>query len=184
MPRNVNATMLAALQTDGFRMAHMVYLGIGSGIYLTDYAADIVYSGDTYQATGYLMEIGDPSESRDLRVNTLGLQFSGVGQAYQGIFLSNDWMNRPATVYKAVLSESGAITGAPLTIFSGQITNWQFQESGGNSKVTVSLSSHWADFQKKQGRLTNNNSQQFYFAGDVGFEYAAHTVRDIKWGKK
>ena len=184
MPRNVNATMLAALQGDGFRMAHLIYLGVGSGLYLTDYASDIVSGGNTYQATGYLLEVGNPSESRDLRVNQLGVQFSGVGLAYQGIFQSNDWINSEGTVWKVVMSDAGAIVGAPLIVFSGQITNWQFTEGGENSEVIVSLSSHWADFQKKQGRLTNSNSQQFYFAGDLGFEYAAHTVRDIKWGKK
>jgi hypothetical protein len=112
------------------------------------------------------------------------LQFSGVGQSYQSIFLNNDWLNRQGKVWKAVIDDTGAIVGDPLVVFDGQITNWQFQESGGSSKVTVSLSSHWADFQKKQGRLTNSNSQQFYFSGDLGFEYASHTVKDIKWGRK
>jgi hypothetical protein len=93
-------------------------------------------------------------------------------------------MNKQGKVFKLVMNDSGAIVGAPLLVFDGQITNWQFQESAGNSKVQVSLSSHWADFEKKQGRLTNNSSQQFYFSTDVGFQYAAHTVRDIKWGRK
>lgn len=184
MPRNVNATMKAALATDGFRMAHLIYLDIASGLYLTDYASDISYDSQTWQATAYLVEVGSPSESRDLRVNQLGVQFSGVGQAYQSIFQSNNWMNKQGKVFKLVMNDSGAIVGAPLLVFDGQITNWQFQESAGNSKVQVSLSSHWADFEKKQGRLTNNSSQQFYFATDVGFQYAAHTVRDIKWGRK
>lgn len=184
MPRTVNAAMVTALEGDGFRLAHLIYLGVGNGVYLTDYASDISHGGNTYQSTGYLLEVGNPSESRDLRVNQLGLQFSGVGQAYQSIFLQNDWMNRQGTVSKVVPNLSGGINGTPLVVFDGQITNWQFQESGGSSKVIVSLSSHWADFEKKQGRLTNNNSQQFYYAGDVGFEYAAHTVRDIKWGRK
>jgi len=87
-------------------------------------------------------------------------------------------------VWLVVLDSNGAITGAPLVVFNGQITNWQFTESRKNSKVIVSISSHWADFQKTQGRLTNLNSQQFYFSSDLGFEYAAHTVRDIKWGRK
>ena len=184
MPRNVNASMKAALATDGFRLAHLVFLDVGSGIYLTDYASDISYDSQTWQATAYLIEVGSPSESRDLRVNQLGVQFSGVGLAYQSIFLSNNWMNKSAKVYKLVMNDSGAIVGAPLVIFDGQITNWQFRESGGNSQVTVSLSSHWADFQKKQGRLTNDNSQQFVFDGDLGFQYASHTVRDIRWGRK
>jgi hypothetical protein len=184
MPRTVNATMLAALANDGFTMAHLIYLGVGSGLRVTDHASDISYDSQTWDASPYLLEVGTPSESRDLRVNQLGIQFSGVGQAYQSVFLQNDWMNKPATVYLLILDSNGGITGAPLVIFNGQITNWQFTESRKNSKVIVSISSHWADFQKTQGRLTNNNSQQFYFDGDVGFQYAAHTVRDIKWGRK
>lgn len=184
MPRNVNATMLAALESDGFTMVHLVYLGISSGLRYTDAGYDIAYGGNTYDASPYVLQIGSPSESRDLRVNQMTVQFSGVGLAMQGIFLQNDWMNQQATIYKAVLNSNGAISGAPLRIFDGQISNWQFAENGRDSRLTVSIASHWADFQKKQGRLTNNNSQQFYFAGDVGFEYAAHTVRDIKWGRK
>lgn len=184
MPRNVSAAMKTALASDGFRMAHLVYLGISSGIRATDCPSAIVYDSNTYNPSVYLLEVGSPSESRDLRVNQLGLQFSGVGQSYQSIFLNNDWLNRQGKVWKAVIDDTGAIVGDPLVVFDGQITNWQFQESGGSSTVTVSLSSHWADFQKKQGRLTNNNSQQFYFSGDVGFEYASHTVKDIRWGRK
>ena len=34
-----------------------------------------------------------------------------------------------------------------------------------------------------KGRKTNTNSQQLYFAGDLGFDYASQTVQDIKWGR-
>lgn len=184
MPRSVNQDMLNELATDGFNMAHLIYLGIDTGLYYTDYASDISWNSQTWDASPYLLEVGNPSESRDLRVNQVGVQFSGVGLSMQGVFLQNDWMNQDATIYRVVLDDSGVVIGDALVVFSGQITNWQFQESSRDSKVIVSITSHWADFQKKQGRLTNNNSQQFYFDGDVGFEYAAHTVRDIKWGRK
>ena len=32
-----------------------------------------------------------------------------------------------------------------------------------------------------QGRKTNNGSQQRFFTGDVGFEFAALTLDDLKW---
>jgi len=184
MPRNVNSTMLTALESDGFTMVHMIYLGISSGLYYTDCGYDITYDSNTYDATPYLLQIGSPSESRDLRVNQMTVQFSGVGLSMQGVFLTNDWMNKQAIIYKGVLNSSGSLVGDPLPIFNGQISNWQFAESRGSSRVTVSIASHWADFEKKRGRLTNSNSQNFYFSGDKGFEYAAHTVRDIKWGRK
>lgn len=184
MPRTVDSTLLSALQEDGVRMVHLVSLGIGSGLRYTDCAHDLTFNSLIYDASPYLLEVGNPRESRDLRVNQMNVQFSGVGLGIQGAFLQNDWMNKVATIYKAALASDGSIAGSPLLVFNGQISNWQFSESNNKSTVTVAISSHWSDFQKKQGRLTNNNSQQFYFSGDLGFEYAAHTVRDIKWGKK
>lgn len=184
MPRNINSTLLTALEQDDVRMVHLIYLGISSGLYYTDNAFDITYDSNTYDATPYLLEVGSPRESRDLRVNQMNVQFSGVGLSLSGVFLTNNWMNKPATIYKAALNANGTLAGTPLTVFNGQISNWQFNESGSKSTVTVAISSHWSDFQKKQGRLTNTNSQQFYFSGDLGFQYAAHTVRDLKWGRK
>jgi hypothetical protein len=69
-------------------------------------------------------------------------------------------------------------------VFNGQITKWQIVENRGRSGVRLSVASHWADFEKLGGRLTNNSSQQFYFPNDLGFEYAANTIRDIKWGRE
>lgn len=183
MPRTVSAAMITALESDGFIMAHLIYLDLGTGLRLTDHASDIVYDSNTYDASPYVLEVGTPNESRDLRVNQLGIQLSGVGQAYQSIFLTNNWVGRQAKIWRVVMNDGGSIVGTPLVIFDGQISNWQFSEGSSKSTVTVSLSSHWADFEKKKGRLTNNNSQQFYFDGDLGFEYAAHTVRDLKWGR-
>jgi hypothetical protein len=32
------------------------------------------------------------------------------------------------------------------------------------------------------GRITNNSTQQRFFSGDKGFEFADQIVRDLKWG--
>jgi hypothetical protein len=51
------------------------------------------------------------------------------------------------------------------------------------SAVGLSIVSHWADFEKKNGRKTNNTSQQRFFSTDVGMDFASQTVQDIKWGR-
>jgi hypothetical protein len=43
--------------------------------------------------------------------------------------------------------------------------------------------SHWADFDKTNGRKTNNTSQQRFFSADVGMDFSSQTVQDIKWGR-
>lgn len=183
MPRSVNSSLVAELQKDGFTLVHLVDLGLGSGLALTDCAHNVTYGPQTYVAVDQLLEIGSPTETQDLRVNTVNIGFSGVDQTYISIVLGSDWVNRSATISRAAVSD-GQVIGAPLTVFNGQITKWQIVENRGRSGVRLSVASHWADFEKLGGRLTNNSSQQFYFPNDLGFEYAANTIRDIKWGRE
>ncbi len=56
-------------------------------------------------------------------------------------------------------------------------------ESEKESTVNLAVVSHWADFDKKNGRKTNNTSQQRFFSADVGMDFSSETVQDIKWGR-
>lgn len=183
MPRGLDSSFIAELAKDSFDLCTLIFIDVGSGVYLTDYAHDITYSGDIYSASDHLISVGSPTESRDLRVNTLSIGLSGVEQTYISLFLQNDFVNRQVLIYKAAIN-AGSIVGAPMVLFDGRLTRFEVRESDDTSEVVVEVASHWADFDKTNGRLTNNNSQQFYFSGDVGFEYAANTVRDLKWGRK
>lgn len=183
MSRTIDAAVITELAKDGFRLCHFIYFDISSGVYLTDYAHDIAYSGDTYLASDGLMGISSPQETQELRVGQTNITLSGVNQTFTALFLTQNWINREATISRAVISDSGSVIGSPIVVFSGQITQFQVDEGRGSSEVTVAMASHWADFEKKAGRFTNNNSQQYLFSGDVGFEYAANTVKDLKWGR-
>jgi len=184
MPRTVDSSLIAELAKDSFTMVHLIELAIGSGINITDCAHDVTYSGTTYLASNQLLDIGSARETQDLRVNTVTVELSTSDQnsAYLAIFLANDWVNRSAVIKKACIS-NGSVVGAPLTIFNGQISTWQAAERSGRSAIRVAIASHWADFEKTNGRLTNSSSQQRIFPNDLGFEYAASTVRDISWGR-
>lgn len=183
MPRNISTALKNELAKDSFDLCNLIFIDIGTGIYLTDYLHNVSYGGNTYNTSDHLISIGSPRESRDLRVNTLNVALSGVEQTYISAFLQNDFMNRQVTIYKAAMS-AGSIVGAPMVSFDGRMTRFEVRESTNKSEVLLEVASHWADFEKKAGRLTNTNSQQFFFPNDVGFEYAANTVRDLKWGRK
>lgn len=183
MGRTVNASTITALESDNFRMAHLVKIEFTSPILFTDYFHDIVDGSDTYQATGHPLAMASPKETRELRVNTISLTVSAVDQAYVSIFLSSDWINRRVLVQKAVIDTSGSIIGDAIVVFDGLLSQFQINEDDKTSSLTMNVASHWADFERKAGRLTNNNSQQYWFSGDLGMEYAANSVKDIKWGR-
>ena len=69
-------------------------------------------------------------------------------------------------------------------MYKGTIDTYAITESDNESVLSLSVVSHWADFEKRSGRLTNNNSQQRFFSTDVGMNFSSQTVLDIKWGRK
>lgn len=183
MPRSVHADVITALQADNIRMANIISLYFSSTLYITDYGINISYGGATYEAINGFLGMSEPAESKDLRVNSVNLTVSGVDQSFISIFLNQNWINRRVIIRRVVLDSSNAVIGTPISLFDGQISQFQIDESVDSSEVTISVASQWADFERKAGRLTNNNSQQYFFSGDKGFEFAANTVADIKWGR-
>jgi hypothetical protein len=184
MPRGLDAATKTALASDYVRLVNLIYLDIGSGVYITDHAIDLTYDSNTYESSNDLISIGEPKESRELRVNTLTLGLSGADQTYIALFLQNEFINKQAKFYKAVLqSDNVSIAGSPITMFDGRMVRWEINESRTTSEVLIEVASHWADFDKKAGRLTNGTSQGRFFDGDDGFEFAANTVKDLQWGR-
>ena len=183
MPRLINASTIAELQKDAFNFCYLVYFDFSTDLYLTDWAHDIVYDGDTYSANGHLLSVGSPIENNQLSVGSIKVSLSGVEQSYISIFLQQDWINRRVKIDKAFISDSGQVIGAPIPVYDGQISKFNIDENDSESAIDVTITSHWANFEMKTGRFTNNNSQQYHFNGDLGFEYAANSVKDIKWGR-
>lgn len=183
MTRTVNASTISALGTDNFRLANLVKIEFAQSVLFTDYAHDLVDGGETYVATGHPLAMASPKETRELRVNTISLTVSAVDQSYVSIFLTSDWINRRVLVKRAVISDSGSIVGDSIVVFDGLLSQFQINDEEDTSSLTMNVASHWADFERKAGRFTNNNSQQFFFSGDLGMEFSANSVKDIRWGR-
>jgi len=183
MPRVINASTISALQSDQIRMCHLVQIDFEPVLQITDNFRQVVYDGDTFLPGGHLLTIGDVQETEELRVGSLQIGLSSVNRAYLSIFLNIDYLNRRVRIWNAILDNGGEIIGDAIPTFDGEVTGFGVADNRNSSTITVSCASHWADFERKAGRLTNNNSQQYYFPNDTGFRFAAESVKDIKWGK-
>ena len=182
MSRTVNSSTATELAKDAFEMAHLVKIDFDTPVYLTDNAHDLTYDGDDYDAGGHLLQMSNVTESSDVRVGKYSLQISGVDQSYISILLSQSYINRQVLIYRAALNNN-TIIGDPILLYDGRIDGFTIADGDNSSDITISTASHWSDFEKKAGRKTNNNSQQIFFSGDLGFEFASSTVTDLKWGR-
>ena len=98
--------------------------------------------------------------------------------------LNENIVNDSVVIYRGLLDANNSIIADPLLLYQGTIDTYAISESENESALGLTVVSHWADFEKKSGRLTNKNSQQRFFSTDVGMEFSSQTVLDIKWGRK
>jgi len=184
MTRSINAQTLSAISGDNFNLATLIHFDFSTDVRITDWARNITAIGNTWTSSGNFLDIDAVTETGELQVNNLNITLSAVEQTYVSIFLAQNYLDIPCNIYRVVLDNTDSVIGAPINIFTGLITGYSIEDSGESSSITVALASHWKDFEKENGRRTNHNSQQLHFAGDEGFEFAAKTIKDLKWGRK
>jgi len=176
-------TALAASPT----FCHLVYLGFGTPVRKTDNSFDIVDdiegSSQTYNADGTLLGVGDVPESNTPIKHNIGLMFSGVDQSLISTCLSNDVLGIEIKVYRGVVSGTTCIAD-PFLLFHGHLADFQINDGGTGASLGMSVTSHFGNYEKINGRTTSDISQQRFFSGDKGFEFSALTIRDIRWGRK
>ena len=183
MTRTLTTAVKNELETDSLQPISLVYINVGSGFRFTDHYKDVTFDSNTYSASSLFTRLSSVTESSEIEVSNITLSFSGADQTIISLFLSNNYMEKEAEVYKGFLDSNEQVIADPFLLFKGRIESFSIDETLQSSDVKVVATSHWADFDKVKGRKTNTNSQQLYFAGDVGFDYASQTVQDIKWGR-
>ena len=187
MTRALTTAIKNQLATSDIRPFHLVTIGFATPVYLTENSFSLTSSisgtSRTYVASDHLLGISESTEATDITKSSVSVVLSGADQTYISVVLNENITNAPVTIYRGLLDSGNTIIADPFLLYSGNIENYSISEGETDSTVQLSVVSHWADFDKKNGRKTNNTSQQRFFSTDVGMDFASQTVQDIKWGK-
>jgi len=185
MSRGLSSTITTALASNGFRLATLVTINVGTSVYyLTDYGVDLTdTNSQVYQDGANVIEIADVTETGALKVNSFELVLTGANQAFISAFLQNDYIDKQVLVRRALVDANDTVDDSFL-FFDGRIVSFQIEDTERESNISLSIASHWADFEKIKNRRTNLNSQQVYFPNDIGFEYASKITKDLRWGRE
>tara|TARA_R110002074_G_scaffold213503_1_gene383254 strand:- start:128 stop:679 length:552 start_codon:yes stop_codon:yes gene_type:complete len=181
--RTISAATASALENDNFNLATLIQFEFSTNIRLTDWDRNLTALSNTWVSSANVLSFGSSSESSDLAVNGIDITLSGVEQTYVAIFLTNNYIDVPVKLYRAVLNNADVVIGDPILVFDGLITGFAIEDTEDSSEISITTASHWADFEKLNGRKTNHNSQVLHFPNDEGFEFAAKTIKDLRWGK-
>ena len=187
MARGLTSSIKTELATGVIDPVLLVEIEFGTPVYLTNAPFDITSSvsgsSRTYLTNGHLKNITGINETNKPTKNSLQLTLSGVDQTYISIALSENIINKEVYIYRGFLDANNALISDPFLLFFGTIDEYRISDTTNTANLVLNLTSLWGNFEKTSGRVTTDNSQQRFFSGDKGMEFAALTVRDIKWGR-
>ena len=188
MTRSLTTAVKTQLATNEIRPFHLLTIGFSTPVNLTDNSfsltSSISGSSTTYTASAFLVSIPSFEEQTDITKTSLSITLSGADQTFISTALNENIVNDSVVIFRGLLDTNNSIIADPLLLYQGTIDTFQINESENESALNITVVSHWADFEKKSGRKTNNSSQQRFFSTDVGMDFSSQTVLDIKWGRK
>jgi hypothetical protein len=161
--------------------------------YVTNAPQDVTVDGNLYVAFGNFLSVGVIEEDAQLEIPQMAIQISGIAPyetdaaPYDESFMqtmlkdTTKYIDQPVKRYRVYFDLNWADKGSVL-LFQGRMSNASITyDIEGVSSVLLEASSHWIDFTRRNGRFTNQNSQQSRYPGDKGFEYSRLLFKDIKW---
>jgi len=193
MTRQLASSLETKLGAKSIFGVDLIELQLSTALYFTSSNIDIDFDSNTapdsgvntYLAQGQFLYFGNIVESSDLRVGQVDLTFTAVDTTTVALLLNNNYMNKRVVIYRAILDDDYSFTSDDVfTVFDGRIMNYNIRETESTATVTMTVASLFADFERKNGRRTNNASQQRVFSSDLGMNFSAEIVKDIKWGRK
>jgi len=188
MARGLSSSVKTELATGIIDPVLLIDIEFSTPVYLTNASFDITSSisgtSRTYLSNGHLRGISGVSETNKPTKNTLSISLSAVDQTYVSIALNENIINDNVYVYRGYLDTNNALISDPFLLFYGTIDEYKIGDNTTTANLVLSVTSHWGNFSKVSGRVTTDNSQQRFFSGDKGMEFAALTVRDIRWGRE
>jgi hypothetical protein len=185
--RNLHAETLSALKTNHLRSILIKLDLTPSPIYLSNTAFDISHNSKTYLGNGQLLKIGSIHQDIDIRVSTLELTLDAVDPSLVAVLLGSQQLGRKVEISLAILNDDYSVAGEPIKMNSmiidgaPSITD---DPKKGTATIKQKISSEFANWKQKGGIRTTPASLQRFSPDDTGFDFAAESGKEYKWGAK
>lgn len=185
MARSLGSTINSYLAGRSHIRISMIEIETSTGtVYYTDGPFSVSYAGNTYLAQGTFLSVTDTEENTDLVITNCSINISALDPANITKFATSANVNKSVTVMGTYLDPTdNSIVGTPIITFKGKITGYTVSNARNTGKINLAVASNFADFEKINGRRTNEGSWQKLYPGDRTMEFAHQTIEDINWGK-
>jgi hypothetical protein len=181
----LSAALQAAVEKQVIQCYESVYLDIDGGIYITNAPMNITIDGNEYISLGQFLGFSSIEEQRlfttsEITVTLAGIPAFETGDSFVSQILQFDYVDKDIWIYRSFFDHDTYIDS--FLMFKGRIDSPVIEDDPGETTtVATTCSSHWVDYERTNGVITNDNRQQALYSGDLGFEYANQVIKDIQW---
>ena len=175
-------------------------LGANQALYLCSGGFDVSFDSttaptagtNTYEAQGNFIGFSGMSEDMEVKVGKFTITLSAIGNDYINKFINYEVEGKRVCIYKAFLgfgntgTDPLALVAAPILMYDGTIYNFSVNETAKTCQISVDCSSLFADFERSNGRKTNNWSNWLFqgATSDKCFDKAGWVGQtEFKWGR-
>lgn len=143
----------------------------------------------TYTAQGDFIGFSTITEEFDVKVGKFSIHLSGLASGMVNRFIDRDFEGSKVQVAKAFLDYQTLepIEDRAYIMFDGIVYNVSITENAVTCDITIECSTLWADFDRKNGRMTNNNSNWVFQNGNTSDTCFSKTstvgTQEFKWGR-
>jgi hypothetical protein len=174
--------------------------GANQPLYLCSGGADLTFDtataptpgANTYLSQGNFIGFTSLAEDFDVKVGKFSIYLSGINNNFINSLVNTEVEGKRVVIYKAFLGfgptgqDPLSLVADPILMFDGIIYNFAVSESSKSCQITIDCSSLFADFERTNGRKTNNWSNWLFQGAntDTCFEKSGLVGKtEFKWGR-
>ena len=174
MARDLTAGVVTEITGELVQPILLVHLEFDSGdLSLWTGIGDLVWNGITFTGAGDFGSISEISETEGIKANGLELTLSGIPSSIIAIALTQEYQDRPATLWCAFLDTANNIVSDPYQQFKGKMDVMAWEDNGETANISLSVESVLIDLERPKERRYTDEDQQSEYSGDRGFEFVA-----------
>lgn len=185
MSRDLTASMIT--EVTGLELSPAIFLKaeFDSGdLLLWSGVGDKVFNSETYVGAGNLLGISEIDEMMGVEAKGATFVLSGLNSSVLSLALTEDYQDRPLTVWLATLDSDGDIIADPVILFKGKMDVAQIDEGGETGTASMSVESDLIDLKRARVRRYTSEDQKQEYSADVGLDFVVGLQdKEITWGK-
>ena len=146
---------------------------------------DITVNSETYTGAGSLLSISGVEEDLELKSSGLTIALSGMDATVLDYALTENYQNRPVTLFLGFQMGGSNESAGELTLFKGRMTSLTITDTPDGATITIDCENRLVDLDRPSNLRYTVESQEFLHSGDTGFNRVQSLAdKQIAWGQK